>query len=266
MSEAPRILIVEDDPKWQAILREILEDLGYRVSLASTYQQARQALEEVSPFSLVILDLELDAATPLLEGQRLLNHIRHHHENTRCIIVSGRGTIQVVRVAFKEFQIVDFIEKNRFDIPYFEEVVTTTLARGEREVTRAKTVERLSQLYAELRALDDVLNETRRQYDQGLLDVGRYTQLQKSYRTQYYTLVDRLQALITDPILEGLDDVLERARGGGESSEALKAVLREQAAQRGWGSRIYEQIDQHQGEIASLVVTIAIELLRSAEV
>ncbi|RMF37770.1 MAG: response regulator [Chloroflexi bacterium] len=265
MSEAPRILIVEDDPKWQTILQEILEDLGYQVSLAGTYEQARQALDDSPPFSLVILDLELDEDSPILEGQRLLNHIRHHGENTRCIIVSGRGTIQVVRVAFKEFQIVDFIEKDRFDIPSFEKVVTATLARSGREARREETVGQLSRLCAELRALDDVLSETRRQYERGLLDVGRYTQLQKDYRMQYYTLVDRLQALITDPILEGLDGILEQAQGGGEPLEVLKATLRERAAQRGWGSRIREQIDQHQGEIASLVATIALELLRSVE-
>ena len=43
---APHILLVEDDPDLLALLTEVLEDEGYRVSGATQRQQARAALRK----------------------------------------------------------------------------------------------------------------------------------------------------------------------------------------------------------------------------
>ncbi len=37
-----RALVVEDDPSWQQILSEILNDCGLAVDLAVSYEQARR--------------------------------------------------------------------------------------------------------------------------------------------------------------------------------------------------------------------------------
>jgi DNA-binding NtrC family response regulator len=121
------ILIVEDDAQWQSILKETLEDEGYDVTVIADYQYGRQALQK-GDFDLVILDLELDKAAPTLEGKRLLNLVSRHHPGTPCIVVSGKGDTQTVRDAFKRYGVVDFITKERFDIPAFVNTIQTALA------------------------------------------------------------------------------------------------------------------------------------------
>jgi DNA-binding NtrC family response regulator len=115
MNDRRAILIVEDDEWWQAVLREPLEDEGYDVAVTAGYEKGRQALE-THAFELVILDLELDPSEPILGGERLLAHISQCHPGTPCIVVSGRGSIWLVREAFKRHHVVDYLPKSQFDI------------------------------------------------------------------------------------------------------------------------------------------------------
>ncbi len=126
MSDKQAVLIVEDDEWWQGVLKEPLADEGYPVTVLADYQDVRQALEEQT-FGLVILDLQLDESAPMFDGERLLAHISRHYSSTRCIVVSGHGDIRVVRDAFAEYHVVDFIAKPDFDIPTFIELVGTVL-------------------------------------------------------------------------------------------------------------------------------------------
>jgi DNA-binding NtrC family response regulator len=124
------ILIIEDDSKWQSVLRETLEDEGYDVTLFGNYQEGRQALERRS-FDLVILDLNLDESAPMLDGERLLRRISQHHVHTPCIIVSGQGDVHIVRNAFKQYRVVDFVAKDQFDIAAFIQIVEDGLGRAQ---------------------------------------------------------------------------------------------------------------------------------------
>jgi DNA-binding NtrC family response regulator len=126
MADKHAIMVVEDDEWWQAVLKESLEDEGYEVTAFADYQDGRQALEERA-FDLVILDLLLDESAPMLDGERLLAHISRRYPDTPCIVVSGRGDIRVVRDAFKQYHVVDYIAKDQFDIPTFVELVGTVL-------------------------------------------------------------------------------------------------------------------------------------------
>ena len=116
------ILIVEDDCRWQDIMEEPLVDEGYNVTVVGNYREGRRALEERT-FDLVILDLKLDESAPMFDGERLLAHISQRRPGTPCIVVSGEGTTAFVRDAFKEYHVVDYVEKSRFDIPTFVELV-----------------------------------------------------------------------------------------------------------------------------------------------
>jgi DNA-binding NtrC family response regulator len=118
MTDGQAILIVEDDNWWQEVLREPLEDEGYDVTVINGYPESRQVLE-ARTFDLVILDLQLDESAPMLDGERLLAHISQCHPGMPCMVVSGRGDIRVVRDAFKQYHVVDYIAKDQFDIPTF---------------------------------------------------------------------------------------------------------------------------------------------------
>jgi CheY-like chemotaxis protein len=59
MSNAARILVVEDDAATRLGLQELLRDAGYDAIVAATFKEGRQALEQQSP-DLLITDLRLD--------------------------------------------------------------------------------------------------------------------------------------------------------------------------------------------------------------
>lgn len=81
MSNAARILVVEDDAATRLGLRELLCDAGYDTITAATFKEGRQALEHDSP-DLLITDLRLDG----FNGLQLL-HI--DPRTIPAIIVTG---------------------------------------------------------------------------------------------------------------------------------------------------------------------------------
>jgi len=139
MTARRAVLIVEDDNRWQEVLREPLEDEGCDVTIIGDYQESRQALEERA-FDLIILDLQLDESAPMLDGERLLAHISQCHPGTPCMIVSGRGDIRVVRDAFKQYHVVDYIAKDQFDIPTFVDLAKAAFESATDPATLRQTL------------------------------------------------------------------------------------------------------------------------------
>jgi DNA-binding NtrC family response regulator len=139
MTARRAVLIVEDDNRWQEVLREPLEDEGCDVTIIGDYHESRQALEERA-FDLIILDLQLDESAPMLDGERLLAHIAQCHPGTPCMVVSGRGDIRVVRDAFKQYHVVDYIAKDMFDIPTFVDLAKAAFESATDPATLRRTL------------------------------------------------------------------------------------------------------------------------------
>jgi DNA-binding response OmpR family regulator len=59
------MLVVEDDPDIASLLRKVLTASGYRVSVAGSGSEAREALEQLEP-RLVLLDIVLPGADGLV--------------------------------------------------------------------------------------------------------------------------------------------------------------------------------------------------------
>lgn len=123
------ILVVEDDIQWQGIIEETLTDEGYYVRIAGTYDEARESLDS-EQIDLLVLDLSLAGPSPILDGPRLLRRLRKSGVDVPCIIVSGVGTVPLVRQAFIEFAVKDFFEKNSFDFRVFTQIIKTALAQS----------------------------------------------------------------------------------------------------------------------------------------
>ena len=140
MTGRQTILIVEDDERWQEVLKEPLQDEGYAVTVIAGYQDSRQALEKYA-FDLVILDLQLDKSAPLLDGERLLAHLSRYRPGIPCIIVSGQGDIHTVRNVFKQYHVVDYLAKDQFDIPVFINLVKTALETTTDPVALRRTLD-----------------------------------------------------------------------------------------------------------------------------
>ncbi len=89
MSEAARILVIDDDENIRKVLETILEDEGYIVETAETAKKGIEASEKAF-YNLALIDVRL----PYMEGIDLLSKLRNTKPKMRKIIVTGYPTLQ----------------------------------------------------------------------------------------------------------------------------------------------------------------------------
>lgn len=106
MSPQPHVLVVDDEPDIRDLLREILEDEGYAVTVAADAEHARAARREQGP-DLALLDIWM----PDVDGITLLNEWHAGDApDFPVIMMSGHGTIETA-VEATRLGAYDFVEK-----------------------------------------------------------------------------------------------------------------------------------------------------------
>ncbi len=102
---SPRVLIVDDDPELLSALSRLLGMHGYQVTAAGS---AEAALEQCrsQTFHLVLTDMQL----PGLSGIALIHDLRQSCPATRCVLLTGHGSIRSAVVALKRGA-VEYITK-----------------------------------------------------------------------------------------------------------------------------------------------------------
>ncbi|WP_455201528.1 sigma-54-dependent transcriptional regulator [Kaarinaea lacus] len=102
----PHILVVDDEPDIRRLVREILEDEGYAVTVAKDGGSARDAIATRKP-NLVLLDIWM----PDVDGISLLKEfLEKNHLRCPVIMMSGHGTVEAA-VESTRLGAFDFIEK-----------------------------------------------------------------------------------------------------------------------------------------------------------
>lgn len=106
-SDKRQILVVDDEPDIRNILKDILQDEGYRVALAENAEQARIEYRKTQP-DLVLLDIWM----PNEDGISLLKNWVDTEQlgSTPVIMISGHGTVENAVEAVK-LGAYDFLEK-----------------------------------------------------------------------------------------------------------------------------------------------------------
>jgi len=100
------ILVVDDEPDICALIKEILEDEGFQVTVAENGAQARTALSRTRPV-LVLLDIWM----PDIDGITLLKEWNEARDfTTPVIMMSGHGTVETA-VEATRLGAYDFLEK-----------------------------------------------------------------------------------------------------------------------------------------------------------
>lgn len=91
----PRILLAEDEPGIMYTFRAILEDSGFSVDSASSFQEARKAIQQ-GKYDAIITDynLERDAL-----GLQLAREAKQRHPAPAILLYSGEPTVQDLRHA-----------------------------------------------------------------------------------------------------------------------------------------------------------------------
>ena len=101
-----KVLVIDDEPDIRNLVKEILEDEGFVVSVAENGGQARALYESTQP-DLILLDIwmpDIDGITLLAEWKKTGKF------NTPVVMMSGHGTVETAVEATREGA-YDFIEK-----------------------------------------------------------------------------------------------------------------------------------------------------------
>ena len=121
------ILVVDDEPLWREQLVEILDQEGYIVKAVPTAKEALDILQQ-GIYHLLILDIRLEGNDQNhTDGMTLLKSMKERglDEATKIIMLSAHGTKEDMRIAFRDFNVADFLPKDDFNSQHFLENVRT---------------------------------------------------------------------------------------------------------------------------------------------
>jgi len=137
-----KILIVEDYTDWRELLSGMLMREGHDVQTAANLQEARVLIRDNKDLDLAILDIRLVETDESNEdGMQLLADIHRNQGFTRVIMISGHGTMEKQRKAFREFRAFDFFRKEQFNSEEFRRGVQEAVEEAARERSRSKDSE-----------------------------------------------------------------------------------------------------------------------------
>jgi DNA-binding NtrC family response regulator len=117
------ILIADDDPNIIKILKDRLENKGFRIITASNGVEALALSKGQSP-DIAILDLQM----PMMTGIEVLQEIKKHNLDITTIFLTAYGTIELAVQAMKKGA-YDFIQKP-VDFEHLEIVINKALERN----------------------------------------------------------------------------------------------------------------------------------------
>jgi DNA-binding NarL/FixJ family response regulator len=129
MSEQPaRALIVEDESAWQALLREILADVGLEADVAPNFEAAMVALRS-GAHRLAVVDLSLDATDyQNQDGLRVLDALRRSDPGCVPVLLTGFATVELAVSALNEHGAFTCLRKETFRRAQFRDVLRQALA------------------------------------------------------------------------------------------------------------------------------------------
>ena len=83
-----KVLVIDDDPKWQGILRSVVSDLGYACTEAESVEDGIHVIRTQS-IKLVLLDWTLDKSDFFVRSTAKIS------KDTKIIVVTGADTSSV---------------------------------------------------------------------------------------------------------------------------------------------------------------------------
>ena len=101
------ILIIDDNPDIRNIIRDLINETGYKTRVAANYNQALKEIDKKLP-DVAIIDVKLDKGDN--DGIELLSHIKKKNKDIPVIIISGHANIEMAIKSLKNGTF-EFIEK-----------------------------------------------------------------------------------------------------------------------------------------------------------
>ncbi len=150
ISNANKILVVDDDPDMRNLLRDILEDQQYSVSLAQNGQEALNKFG-TAEFDVLLTDLRMKG----MDGLELLHQITGKHSHCNLIIMTAFGTVETAVEAMKQGAF-DYLTK-----PIKSDELLVTVDKAMREAMLRREVVQLRQQVHREFAFDQILGKSK---------------------------------------------------------------------------------------------------------
>ena len=101
------ILIIDDNPDIRNIIKDLIDEAGFKTRVAANYNQALTEIDKKLP-DVAIIDVKLDKGDN--DGIQLLNHIKNKNNEVPVIIISGHANIEMAIKSLKSGAF-EFIQK-----------------------------------------------------------------------------------------------------------------------------------------------------------
>ena len=105
VGSAARILVVEDDPSVQKVLKHLFETEGYSVEIQGNGQSALESFHALPP-AVIVLDLRL----PKLSGRELCKEVKAHSPTLPIVVLSATSDVSD-KVLLLELGADDYVTK-----------------------------------------------------------------------------------------------------------------------------------------------------------
>lgn len=147
---AKSILVVDDEVEMRALLKDILEEHGYAVTLA---QEGKEALEQLSSGEalVVLTDLRMKG----IQGMELLHEVVQQFPRCNVIIMTAFGTVETAVEAMKQGAF-DYLTK-----PIKTDELLLTVEKAMREALLRQEVALLRQQVHQEYAFDQILGKSK---------------------------------------------------------------------------------------------------------
>jgi DNA-binding NarL/FixJ family response regulator len=124
-----RGLVVDDDPSWQQILRELLLDAGLEEVETASSLGGAVAIIRKSSHRISVVDLSLNASDHHnLEGLQVLDSIREYDPGCISILLTGYATVQIAVSSLTEHGANTCLQKEAFQRSAFKKIIRNILA------------------------------------------------------------------------------------------------------------------------------------------
>ncbi len=101
------ILIIDDNPDIRTIIKDLIDEAGFKTRVAANYNQALSEIDKKLP-DVAIIDVKLDKGDN--DGIELLSHIKNKNKDIPVIIISGHANIEMAVKSLKSGAF-EFIQK-----------------------------------------------------------------------------------------------------------------------------------------------------------
>ncbi|MCB1137851.1 MAG: response regulator [Leptospiraceae bacterium] len=209
-SDDKRILVVEDDERSAALLKDVLESSGYRVVLASNGKEAQGILENHF-FPVIITDLEM----PEVGGQELIRDLKARESDAEIIVETCHNESEVI---------IDVMKNGVYDYLIKPIDLNELLLKVQRAVETAylKKVHRASEKERTIR-LENQLNWLKWMHERS--QSGAFDKTAKEKALFYNLRTSLTQGSGFGQLISVLLFILESAQQNGDKYEIDKSIM-----------------------------------------